>query len=79
MKSKKIIINFVVFFIVTIILLLIFGKNNTESHSSYWLILAVSFPVILRFIFPSLKELGIGTSEFLPNLMKLINSKLKKN
>jgi len=77
MISKKLVINFVVFFVISITILLIFEKDKSTSQSPYWLILAVSLPLILRILFPKLRKLGIGTSDFIPNLMKLINSRFK--
>lgn len=60
--------------------LLVFTKKQSESTvTSYSIILLIvllvtSIPII-KYIFPKLKELGIGTIDFYPNLLK----KLFKN
>lgn len=68
MKYKGVIISFA-FFLVAGFLVMLFTEKNEEQHfSHYWIILALFLPIILRFIFPKLKELEIGTSNFIPNL-----------
>lgn len=79
MKYKYLIINFLVFSIISFSILYFLENDNDDSKiSPYWFILAVSLPIILRFLFPKLKELGVGTSYFFPNLYDYFKEKLKK-
>ena len=68
----------ITFVIVAGITLLILTDNNPQNGvSPYWLILALSLPQILR-AFPKIRKLGVGTSQFIPNLYTHLQKKLRR-
>lgn len=69
----------ITFVIVAGITLLILTDNNPQNGvSPYWLILALSLPQILK-AFPKMRELGVGTVNFFPNLFTYFQTKLRRN
>lgn len=75
MISKKAILNFLIFFLIAFFIFLFIGNDNKTPSSPYWFLLAIMLPILLRIIFPKLKELEIGTSKFFPNLYKYFKKK----
>ena len=59
------------------IIFLYVTDNNPESTSPYGIILALSLPQILR-AFPKMRELGVGTSQFIPNLYAYLQKTLRR-
>lgn len=47
-------------------------ENDNKGNYVFLLPFAFLLPYILAFIFPKLKKLGIGTSNFLPNLIEYL-------
>ena len=80
MKSKTGTLNFLFFLIVAagIIYLLFTFERSENGYSPFWMILALSFPALLR-LFPKMRELGVGTVNFFPNLFTYFQPKLKRN
>lgn len=77
----KNIILFISSLMIGIILPLILSQNmiNLSESNIYALIFLLVFSVpILKYLFPTMRKLEIGTSRFYPNLFKLIAGKLKK-
>ncbi|MDY6026588.1 hypothetical protein [Bergeyella zoohelcum] len=77
----KNIILFISSLMIGIILSLILSQNmiNLSESNIYALIFLLVFSVpILKYLFPTMRKLEIGTSGFYPNLFKLIAGKLKK-
>lgn len=52
--------------------------SNPKNTSPYGIILALSLPQILR-SFPKMRELGVGTSQFIPNLYTYLQKKLTRS
>lgn len=50
------------------------AKTNNENNY-YWFLGILLLMLVLRLAFPKLKELGIGTVDFIPNLYRLIKGK----
>lgn len=73
MRYKNQIIVFGVFLIVGFCLF--FFKGESKTSSPFFLVLAFLIAPILGFLFPRLKELGIGTSSFLPNILRYFKEK----
>ena len=59
------------------IMFLYLTDNNPKSTSPYGIILALSLPQILR-AFPKMRELGVGTSQFIPNLYSYLQRNLRR-
>lgn len=59
------------------IMFLYLTDNNPKNTSPYGIILALSLPQILR-AFPKMRELGVGTSQFIPNLYSYLQRKLRR-
>lgn len=59
------------------IMFLYLTDNNPKSTSPYGIILALSLPQILR-AFPKMRELRVGTSQFIPNLYSYLQRKLRR-
>ena len=59
------------------ILFLYATDNDPKNTSPYGLILALSLPQILK-AFPQMRELGVGTFQFIPNLYTYLQSKLRR-
>ena len=59
------------------ILFLYVTDNDPKNTSPYGIILALSLPQILR-SFPKMRELGVGTSQFIPNLYTYLQRKLRR-
>ena len=76
MKYRNLIINFFAFFAISFFMIIVIGKNPQKNTSPYWLVLAVCSPIILSLIFPKLRKMGIGTSDFFPNLFIYLKDKL---
>lgn len=51
--------------------------NDPKNTSPYAIILALSLPQILR-AFPKMRELGVGSSQFIPNLYTYFQKKLRR-
>ena len=77
MKNK--IYTIIIGLIIGIIVISINHFNLIESHNKHiYLLISVFFLVpILRFLFPFLNKLEIGTVNFFPNLFKFIFKKQK--
>ena len=59
------------------IMFLYVTDNNPKNTSPYGIILALSLPQILR-AFPKMRELRVGTSQFIPNLYTYLQTKLRR-
>lgn len=59
------------------IMFLYLTDNDPKNTSPYGIILALSLPQILR-AFPKMRELGVGTSQFIPNLYSYLQRKLRR-
>ena len=67
----------ITFLILGGILFLYVTDNNPKNTSPYGIILALSLPQILK-AFPKMRELGVGTSQFIPNLYTHLQKKLRR-
>lgn len=52
--------------------------NDPKNTNPYGIILALSLPQILR-SFPKMREFGVGTVNFFPNLFTYFQTKLRRN
>ena len=77
MKSENINFLLTLLFVGGIIVLYLTDDNSKNSSSPYGIILALSLPQILR-IFPKMRDLGVGSSEFIPNLYSYVEQKLRR-
>ena len=51
------------------------NENTVKKNYAFLLLVAFLIPSILGFLFPKLKKLGIGTSDFLLNLIDSLKKK----
>jgi uncharacterized membrane protein SirB2 len=74
--NKKYLLTIVVFICIGFIFIMLKTNENTVKKN-YAFLLPVAFliPSILGFLFPKLKKLGIGTSDFLLNLIDSLKKK----
>lgn len=78
MKSENINFLLTLLFVGGIVVLYLTDSNSENSTSPYGIILALSLPQILR-IFPKMRDLGVGSSEFIPDLYSYIQQKLRRS
>lgn len=73
MKLKFSIIVFLISFIIVYFLLnTIDLESDNRNIGVYWLLLIIIAIPIIKFLFPKLREMGIGSAEFIPNLFKFL-------
>lgn len=75
MKLKKSYTITIIFLILGFILFISQDQANMKESNLVFLLLAFLFVPILRFLFPKLREIGFGTSEFFPYLLSLFKKK----
>lgn len=76
--KNQIYMKYLITFVFALILVYFISVITSEDGGKipiYWFFVLILVPRILGGVFPKLKELGIGTIHFIPNLINYIRSK----